>query len=70
MSDDKEVRQLLVHPVVWPDLVAWLRARNISVHQMSFSGDDLPIYVMSPELTNVFAEHVKETRRRREEGHG
>lgn len=66
---DNEVRQLLVHPVVWPDLMVWLKARSISVHRTTFSEDDLPTYVMSPELTNIerAVEYTKETRRRRDE---
>ncbi|HEY5834915.1 hypothetical protein [Streptomyces sp.] len=47
---DDEVRQLLVHPVVWPDLVAWLDRRGIDVGLMPPAEDDLPTYVMTPRL--------------------
>lgn len=43
-----EVRQLLVHPVVWPDLTSWLKARQIEVSRQQFGEDDLPTYVMTP----------------------
>lgn len=43
-----EVRQLLVHPVVWPHLTSWLAARGIALAQHQFSEDDLPTYVMTP----------------------
>jgi hypothetical protein len=39
---DDEVRQLLVHPVVWPHLTAWLTARGIALSQQQFTADDLP----------------------------
>jgi hypothetical protein len=45
-----EVRQLLVHPAVWPHLKAWLASRNITVSRMGDGDDDLPTYVMSPDL--------------------
>ncbi|HEY6114345.1 MAG TPA: hypothetical protein VI172_00150 [Candidatus Dormibacteraeota bacterium] len=45
---DDEVRQLLVHPAVWPHLQSWLTARGIDLTQTQFSGDDLPTYVMTP----------------------
>ena len=41
-----EFRQVVVHPVVWPHLEAWLRQRNISLNLLSFKEDDLPTYVM------------------------
>lgn len=43
-----EVRQLLVHPAVWPHLVSWLTARGIDLSPTQFSDDDLPTYVMTP----------------------
>jgi hypothetical protein len=43
-----EVRQLLVHPVVWPHLTSWLKARQIELSRMQSSEDDLPTYVMTP----------------------
>lgn len=45
---DDIVRQLLVHPVVWSDLVAWLSARGIDVGLMPTGEDELPTYVMTP----------------------
>lgn len=45
---DDEVRQLLVHPVVWPHLTSWLAARGIDLSPQQFSDDDLPTYVMTP----------------------
>jgi len=46
---DTEVRQLVVHPTVWPYLTAWLDARSIDVNLMTpASDDDLATYVMSP----------------------
>lgn len=43
-----EVRQLLVHPVVWPHLTSWLAARDIELSRQQFGDDDLPTYVMTP----------------------
>lgn len=45
---DDEVRQLLVHPAVWPDLVQWLDRRSIDVGPMPPTEGDLPTYVMTP----------------------
>lgn len=45
---DDEVRQLLVHPAVWPDLVQWLDRRGINVGLMNPGDEDLPTYVMAP----------------------
>jgi hypothetical protein len=45
---DDVVRQLLVHPVVWPDLVEWLGRRGIDVGLMPPGEDALPTYVMTP----------------------
>lgn len=47
-STDDTVRQLLVHPVVWPPLLSWLKARNIELSAQKFGDDDLPTYVMTP----------------------
>lgn len=44
-----EVRQLLVHPAVWPHLQSWLAARGVALSPpQQFSDDDLPTYVMTP----------------------
>lgn len=45
-----EVRQVVVHPVVWEPLEAWLRSRGIALVNIdaALSGDDLPTYVMQP----------------------
>jgi hypothetical protein len=45
---DDVVRQLLVHPVVWPDLVEWLDRRGITLGLMPPVKDDLPTWVMTP----------------------
>jgi len=47
-TENDEVRQLLVHPAVWPHLVSWLTARGVDLSQTQFSDDDLPTYVMTP----------------------
>lgn len=43
-----DVRQILVHPAVWPDLEAWLAARGIDLGLMPQVEDDLPTYCMQP----------------------
>ncbi|WP_186343710.1 hypothetical protein [Streptomyces sp. CFMR 7] len=44
-----EVRQLLVHPAVWPGLESWLLQRGIEIAELGVLGDDdLPTYVMTP----------------------
>lgn len=43
-----EVRQILVHPVVWPHLTQWLATRGIELSAHTFGDDDLPTYVMTP----------------------
>jgi len=45
---DDEVRQLLVHPAVWPALTAWLHARGIELGRLPMDEEDLPTYVMVP----------------------
>lgn len=45
---DDEIRQLLVHPAVWPDLVQWLDLCGIDVGLMPPVEGDLPTYVMTP----------------------
>ncbi|MEE2040080.1 hypothetical protein Q8791_22955 [Nocardiopsis sp. CT-R113] len=47
MSDD-EVRQLLVHPVLWPHLTDWLNSRGLDITQLSAAGEDLATYTVSP----------------------
>lgn len=42
------VRQLLVHPTVWPHLALWLKNRDIELSAQQFGDDDLPTYVMIP----------------------
>ncbi|QQN79752.1 hypothetical protein [Streptomyces sp. XC 2026] len=48
--DREPIRQLLVHPAVWPHLTAWLEARRIVVARLPQGAleDDLPTYVMRP----------------------
>jgi hypothetical protein len=45
---DDEVRQLLVHPAVWPALTEWLRGRGIELGRLPMDEEDLPTYVMVP----------------------
>jgi hypothetical protein len=45
---DDVVRQLLVHPAVWPSLTAWLHARGIELGRLPMDDEDLPTYVMVP----------------------
>lgn len=45
-----EVRQVLVHPTVWPHLQAWLAQNGVALALMSPAGDDLATYVMTPTL--------------------
>lgn len=47
---DDVVRQLLVHPVIWPDLVEWLDRRGIDVGLMPPAEDALPTYIMTPRF--------------------
>lgn len=42
-----EVRQLLVHPSVWPHLELWLASHGVAVSAQQFPGDELPTYVMT-----------------------
>ena len=43
-----EVRQLLVHPAVWPRLELWLEAHGITLACAGQLGeDDLPTWVMT-----------------------
>jgi hypothetical protein len=51
-SDD-EVRQVLVHPAVWPHLEAWLTGRGIELSLMAPAGEDLATYVMTPTSLNA-----------------
>lgn len=48
IGDADFIRQILVHPVVWPDLVGWLAARNIALERTQFDPDDIPTYTMAP----------------------
>jgi hypothetical protein len=47
-----EVRQVLVHPVVWPALEAWLAGRGIDLCPVPVE-DDLPTYCMQPRLLDT-----------------
>jgi hypothetical protein len=44
---DDEVRQVVVHPAVWPHLRAWLAGRGIELSLFSPAGEDLATYVMT-----------------------
>lgn len=50
-----KVRQLLVHPAVWPHLASWLKARSIELSKQQFADDDLPTYVMVPSTVTSAA---------------
>jgi hypothetical protein len=50
---DDEVRQVLVHPAVWPHLEAWLAGRGIELSLMAPAGEDLATYVMTPTELNA-----------------
>ncbi|HEY6115451.1 MAG TPA: hypothetical protein VI172_05785 [Candidatus Dormibacteraeota bacterium] len=52
MTDDPndEVRQVVVHPAVWPRLEEWLAQRGITLALLSPAGDDLATYVMTLTL--------------------
>lgn len=43
-----EVRQVVVHPAVWPHLEAWLAGRGIELALLTPAGEDLATYVMTP----------------------
>lgn len=45
-----EVRQVVVHPVVWPHLERWLRSHHLQLDLLPMDGDDLPTYVMSLDV--------------------
>lgn len=50
---DDKVRQVLVHPAVWPHLEAWLAGRGIELSLMAPAGEDLATYVMTPIALNT-----------------
>ncbi|MEU0200868.1 MULTISPECIES: hypothetical protein [unclassified Streptomyces] len=52
-SRDDEVRQALVHPMVWPHLKKWLASRGIELALLSPAGEDLATYVMTPANQTV-----------------
>lgn len=54
---DDEVRQVVVHPAVWPHLEAWLAGRGIELALMTPAGEDLATYVMTPTALNT-GEHA------------
>ncbi|GAA1113661.1 hypothetical protein [Nocardiopsis metallicus] len=45
---DEEVRQLVVHPALWPTLTDWLNSKGLDVTQISPAGEDLATYTVSP----------------------
>ena len=49
-TPDDEVRQVVVHPAVWPQLEAWLTQRGITLALLSPAGEDLATYVMTINL--------------------
>ena len=42
-----EVRQVVVHPAVWPHLEIWLASRGIELALLWPAGEDLATYVMT-----------------------
>lgn len=44
---DGEIRQILVHPVVWNALELWLTVQGLELNLINPS-DELPTYAMSP----------------------
>ncbi|MEU2075465.1 hypothetical protein [Streptomyces sp. NPDC013489] len=42
-----DIRQVLVHPVVWPHLELWLASRGLVLARVPVE-DDLPTYAMTP----------------------
>jgi hypothetical protein len=49
-NPNDEVRQVVVHPAVWPHLEAWLAQRGITLALLSPAGEDLATYVMTLTL--------------------
>jgi hypothetical protein len=47
--NDDQIRSLLVHPALWPDLVAWLDARGLMVGQLPPGDNRVPTYTTSPK---------------------
>lgn len=46
---DGEIRQLLVHPVVWASLELWLAFQGLDLHLVKAADDSDPAtYAMSP----------------------
>ncbi|MFL1430238.1 MULTISPECIES: hypothetical protein [unclassified Nocardiopsis] len=44
-----DVRQLLVHPALWPTLIGWLEGHGLEVNRMHGpTEDDLATYTISP----------------------
>lgn len=43
-----EVWQLVVHPVLTDDLIAWLAARGLQLGRYPNSDDDLPTWIVTP----------------------
>lgn len=49
MSDTEEVRQLIVHPALWPHITDWLNQRGLDVNRISAAtDDDLATYTAGP----------------------
>lgn len=48
-APEPNVRQLLVHPVVWPHLEAWLASRGLALACIGeLTEGDLPTWIMRP----------------------
>lgn len=53
-----EIRQVLVHPVVWNSLELWLAVQGLELNLMN-PGDELPTYTMSPAQWVVDAANIE-----------
>nr|WSX48857.1 hypothetical protein OG409_07800 [Streptomyces sp. NBC_00974] len=52
-APEPEVRQVVVHPAIWPHLEAWLNQRNVSLALLFPAGEDLATYVMTLNLPDT-----------------
>lgn len=55
-----EIRQILVHPVVWNCLELWLAVQGLELNLIN-PGDERPTYAMSPAQWVVDAERAATT---------
>lgn len=57
---DDEVWQLVVHPALTGDLIAWLAGRGLQLGRYPHSDDDLPTWIVSPTDERVKAMEARE----------